>query len=79
MATDKIYPRSGDTQIGYLNSVIESAAVVAGSVDMAGSRRKTSASISPIMGKPPTASLSRLKMVKNICSAAKMLPEWSMQ
>ena len=56
MATDKIYPRSGDTQIGYLNSVIESAAVVAGSVDMAGSRRKTSASILPITAKPPTAS-----------------------
>ena len=63
MATDKIYPRSGDTQIGYLNSVIESAAVVAGLVDMAGSRRKTSASISAYYGKDSGCFFVTLKIL----------------
>lgn len=55
----------------------ESVAAADGSDGMAGSRRKTSESISPITARPQTASSSRLKTERNICSAARMLLKWS--
>ena len=55
------------------------AAAADGLAGMAGLGRKTSASILPITAKPPTASSSRLKAVRNICSAARMHTKWSMQ